>query len=207
MISGDQNHARSDWESASVDSLVDGCIRGRQDAWEEFLRRFGPLIRGVIIRKLTSIGLANAKSDADDIFQDVLKSLVDHDRRALASIRNRDRIESWLCATALHKTADFFRKKKRSTYAAYSAEGHGYAAEQEAQYSPSGEEEAGLTEEIRKAVGRLQPDEQLLLKWRYVHDLKYKEIADLANIPINTVSSRLFRIKKKLSRRLGKEGL
>ncbi len=204
MVSDDQNHSWSDWENLSVDSLLDDCIQGRQDAWKEFLRRFGPLIRGVIIRKLSSIGLANAKSDADDIFQDVLKSLVDHDRRALASIRNRDKIESWLCATALHKTADFFRKKKRSRY---SAEGYGYVSEEGVPYSPAGAEDAGLTEEVWEAVGRLQPDEQILLKWRYVHDLKYKEIANLANIPINTVSSRLFRIKKKLSRHLEKERL
>ena len=204
LVSGNQNHSLDDWENLPDDSLLDDCIQGRQEAWKEFLRRYGPLIRGVIIRKLSSLGLANAKFDADDIFQDVLKSLVEHERQALASIRNRDKIESWLCATALHKTADFFRKKRR---ARYSAEGHEYVAENEASHSPAGGEDAGLAEEVREAIGRLEPDEQLLLKWRYVHDLKYREIADLANIPINTVSSRLFRIKKKLSRHLGKEGL
>lgn len=204
MVSDTQNHSRADWEDLSVDLLLDDCIQGRQEAWREFVRRFGPLIRGVIIRKLFSLGFANAKSDADDIFQDVLKSLVERERRALASIRNRAKIESWLCATALHKTSDFFRNKKRSRY---SAEGHEYVAEEEAPYSPAGGEESELAEEVREAVDRLQPDEQLLLKWFYVHGLKYREIADLANIPINTVSSRLFRIKKKLSRHLGKEGL
>ncbi len=204
MVRDNQNHSRIEWEDLPVVSLVDHCISGRQDAWKEFLRRFGPLVRGIIIRKLSSLGLANAKSDADDIFQEVLKDLVESDCRALSSIRDREKIESWLCAIALNKTVDFFRKRRRN---AVPAGRQDYVAEEESAYSPSGEEDSGLAKMVWDAVGRLQPDEQLLLKWHYVHGLKYREMADLANIPINTISSRLFRIKRKLSRRLEKEGI
>ena len=194
------------WENLPSDSLVEECIRGRQAAWNEFLRRFGPLILGTIIRKLASIGHADAKTDADDIFQNVFKNLIEHNCRALCSIRNRNRIESWLCATAVHKTIDFARRKGLGTDRGCALKFYegSRVSESKATYSSSEAEEAELVGEVREAVRALRPDEQLLIKWHYVHGLKYKEIAELADIPINTVSSRLFRIKKKLSKRLKK---
>jgi RNA polymerase sigma-70 factor (ECF subfamily) len=201
LVSDNQKHSRIEWETLATDSLLDGCIQRRQEAWKEFLRRYGPLIRGTILQKLSSLGYAHAKTDAEDIFQDILKNLVERDCRALSSIKNRDKIDSWLCAIALNKTIDCVRRKWRSTQ---TVERHGYIAEQEASYPLSSVESSETAKEIWDAVGQLQPDEQLLVKWYYIHDLKYKEMADLANIPINTVSSRLFRIKRKLYRRLSK---
>ncbi len=202
MVSNDDNRNRPPWESLPTSSLVDKCIRQEQEAWNEFLRRFGSLIRGTIVQKLCSLGRIDAKSDADDIFQEVFKDLITNDCRALSSIRNRNRIESWLCAVALHKTIDSIRIKSRNER---SGETLGHVAEPTAQYSPSNSREADVSEEVWAAVGRLRPDEQLLVKWHYLHRLKYREIADLANVPINTVSTRLFRIRKKLSRRLRRE--
>jgi RNA polymerase sigma-70 factor (ECF subfamily) len=199
----DHKNAGDGWNELSPSSLVEECIRGRQAAWDEFLDRYGPLIRGTIIRKLSSLGCAG--TDAEDVFQDVFRSLIENDCRALSSIKNPEKIESWLCATALHKTIDFMRGKIRNDKSSRSEArgGHSYAAETQASYSPSGVETKERAEQVRLAVGRLRPEEQLLIKWYYVHGLKYREIAELADISINTVSSRLFRIKKKLSRRLG----
>lgn len=182
--------------------LVERCVRREQGAWNEFLRRYGALIRGTIIQKLASFGHTDAKSDADDIFQEVFKGLIENDCRALSSIKNRDRIEPWLCAVALHKTIDFVRKKSPSPH---SGETQSYVAEQSAQYSHSPPGESEAVEKVWEAVEELRPDEQLLVKWHYVHGLKYREMADLAEVSINTVSSRLFRIKKKLSRRISKK--
>jgi RNA polymerase sigma-70 factor (ECF subfamily) len=201
LASDNQRRSRIEWEVLSTDSLLDWCIKGRQEAWKEFLRRYGPLIQGTIVQKLSSLGYGHAKTDAEDIFQDVFKNLVERDCRALSSIRNRDKIDSWLCAIALNKTIDSVRRKWRSAKAVGD---QGYIAEQETAYSPSKVEDSDLAEEIWDAVEQLQPDEQLLVKWHYIHDLKYREMADLANIPINTVSSRLFRIKRKLFRHLSR---
>ncbi len=204
LVPDNHRENESGWESLPTSLLIDGCIRREQEAWSEFLRRFGSLIRGTIICKLKLFGQAGARSDADDVVQEVFKDLIENDCRTLSSIRNRDRIEPWLCAVALHKTIDFIRRKSRRER---SDEGHSRAAEQDAAYSPSSADEGDSNEQIWEAVSGLRPDEQLLVKWYYLHRLKYREIADLANIPINTVSSRLFRIKKKLHRSLKKTGL
>ncbi len=200
MAADTDNRNQASWEDLPAPSLLDECIRQEHEAWNEFLRRFGSLIRGAILQKLFSLGRIDAKSDADDIFQEVFKDLIENDCRALSSIRNRDRIEPWLCAVAVHKTIDFVRRKSRSER---SEEKHGYTAEKDAPYSPV---DAEAAEAVWDAVSQLRPDEQLLVKWFYLHRLKYREIADLTNIPVNTVSSRMFRIKKKLSRRLKKKG-
>jgi len=198
---------RTQLSSLSAGSLVERCIRQEHDAWDEFLRRYGRLIQNTVVRKLASLGQTNVRADADDIFQDIFEDLVENDCRALTSIKDRNRLEPWLCAVALHKTIDFVRKKGRDSYSAVT---HSYALEQNASYANTGAYEAGLEElkeRVSQATQQLRPDEQLLLKWHYVHRLKYREIASLARIPINTVSSRLFRIRKKLYKSMNKEEL
>jgi len=201
LAPGSQKRSRIEWETLSTESLLDLCIEGQQDAWKEFLRRYGPLIQATIFQKLSSLGYAYAKTEAEDIFQDVFKNLIERNCQALVSIKKRARIDSWLCAIALNKTIDSVRQKWRS---ARTVEHHRRMADTEVPCSRSELESVELAKEIWGAVGQLQPDEQLLVEWHYIHNLKYREMADLANIPINTVSSRLFRIKRKLHSRLKK---
>jgi RNA polymerase sigma-70 factor (ECF subfamily) len=201
LSAGRRTHADIPLASLTPGALIDRCIRQDEDAWDEFIRRYGRLVYGTVVRKLFAVGCADAKSDADDIFQEVFEDLLDDGCRALTVIRDRNRIEPWLCAIAIHKTVDFVRAKeriKRTTAA------HSYLVGQDAAYHPSSAGETELAHEVGKAVNQLSPHEQLLVKWYYVHGLKYREIARLSNTPINTVSSRLFRIRKKLLRRMKK---
>lgn len=198
---GRRTDAEARLASLSAGVLVEKCIRQEQDAWSEFIRRYGRLVYGAVVRKLLAFGHANATSEADDIFQEVFEDLIDHSCRALTLVRDRNRIEPWLCAIAIHKTVDFVRRRER-VHRATAA--HSYLSGQDAAYAPSFTGETDMAHEVANAVNQLSPDEQLMVKWYYVHGLKYREIANLSNIPINTVSSRLFRIRKKLLRRIKK---
>lgn len=81
--------------------LVQACLDGDAGAWDEVLRRFGRLVYSIPRR----YGFSDA--DADDVFQSVLTILF----RKLDTIRDRDRMSSWLIRTT-HR--ECYRVGKRS---------------------------------------------------------------------------------------------
>jgi RNA polymerase sigma-70 factor (ECF subfamily) len=60
-----------------------------------------------------------------------------------------------------------------------------------------------LDEQLKGALENLQEEYQIVLLLWAVEDLSYKEIADVLDIPIGTVMSRLHRARQKLSAQLG----
>lgn len=71
-------------------TLVAGCLAGRQDAWDALVDRHARLVRSVPRR----YGLGD--SDADDVAQAVFLQL----HRRLETLRDADRLTSWLITTA-----------------------------------------------------------------------------------------------------------
>jgi len=59
-----------------------------------------------------------------------------------------------------------------------------------------------LSDEVKSAVDRLPEEYRLVFLLAVLEELSYKEIAEIAGIPIGTVMSRLFRARQQLQREL-----
>ena len=70
-------------------ALVQACVAGSQDAWEEIVERYGRLVYSIPRR----YGLS--PDDADDVFQNVFIVLC----RRLSDLRDQTRLSSWLITT------------------------------------------------------------------------------------------------------------
>lgn len=55
---------------------------------------------------------------------------------------------------------------------------------------------------VRQAVGKLPADQRLAIALYYFHERSYSEVADLMELPLNTVKSHLHRAKKALAQML-----
>jgi RNA polymerase sigma-70 factor (ECF subfamily) len=60
----------------------------------------------------------------------------------------------------------------------------------------------GMDQQLKRAMGQLAPEYQVVLLLWAVDDLSYKEIAEAVGIPIGTVMSRLYRARQQLSEQL-----
>jgi RNA polymerase sigma-70 factor (ECF subfamily) len=99
------------YSSFSSQELLQECVtRADAEAWEEFVRRFQPLIAGVVAR--TAMRWAEVSPGlVDDLVQETyLKICTDHFRR-LREFENRfeDAIYGFLKAIAYNVTMDYFK--------------------------------------------------------------------------------------------------
>lgn len=74
--------------------LLTACRQGDQRAWNAIVRRYGRLVHGVALQ----LGLS--RHEADDVTQSTFTNLVE----SMSSIREADRLSSWLVTVARRET-------------------------------------------------------------------------------------------------------
>ena len=142
-----------------------------------------------------SFQLLGNHQDAEDMTQDSLSTLVakwDTFDESKASVK------TWFLTIVRNRTIDYMRKKKpqfNPDVLAQSSDGKAETAQQQIESS-----ERQTT--VRVAVIALPQNQRELILLRDYHGLKYTEIAQMLNVPIGTIMSRLARVRKQLRQQL-----
>ena len=142
-----------------------------------------------------SFQLLGNHQDAEDMTQDSLSTLIakwDTFDESKASVK------TWFLTIVRNRTIDYMRKKKpqfNPDVLAQSSDGKAETAQQQIESS-----ERQTT--VRVAVIALPQNQRELILLRDYHGLKYTEIAQMLNVPIGTIMSRLARVRKQLRQQL-----
>ncbi|MDI3257612.1 MAG: RNA polymerase sigma factor [Kyrpidia sp.] len=120
--------------------------------------------------------------------------------RQIKTLREPDRLGAWATKIVHHTAIDLVRRRQRwneiSSADVYEIEG--------TQEGPGSEgpEEVFLrktsTDELVHALQQLSDDHRVILVLRFYYDYKYDEMAELLEIPVGVVKSRLHRAKTAL---------
>jgi len=148
--------------------LIRRAQRGATDAVDELFRRhWGGLWR-------TAYGLTARRDLANDVAQEAFV-------RGVSSLRRFDPtrpLAPWLARIAVNLVVDEHRRERRLAPAVESA----------AVVEPD-----DVDDEVVAAVGRLAPERRLIVALHYWLDYTTPEIAQLLDLPLGTVASRLSR--------------
>ncbi len=136
----------------------------------------------------------NSMEEADDLVQSTCERALDR----LDQWRPGSRLDSWMFCimknirlTQLRKRTEFARGSQGDDDIRFSVDGVRYI-------------EAKLTlDAVRQAFEQLPEAQREVLYLVCVEGLRYKEMAEVLNIPIGTVTSRLARARQELHQRLG----
>lgn len=149
---------------------------GSRAAFEELFTRYRGPLYGFFRRRL------NGDQRAEDLTQETFLAVIG----AVAHYEPRALVRTYLYSIAMNLLAAERRKQFRD-----SPPGH-IAPEPTTNDAP----DAALW--IRQALEKLDDSEREILMLREYEQLSYAEIADLLNLPLNTVRSRLFRSRMAL---------
>ncbi len=137
--------------------------------------------------------LTGDRQTAEDLFQETWVRVLERGHQ----YDGRNRFEAWLFSIARHLVIDRARLKKSSSLDALTdpnEPGGGVQFEDGSLPSPfeelSGKEEASR---LSAAMQRIPATYREVLVLRFQEDLKLEEIGAVANIPLSTVKSRLYR--------------
>jgi len=184
----------------SESEIVKRCLKKDKKAWSVFIRRYSRLVHWAIRKRLTTGGFRWNKADIEDIFQEVFLMILQGNK--LLQLKNVKFIPGWLSMVASNKTIDFMRQKARwEQNLAFDRPAFKDCAFEQELFS---REVLAVTKEI---IDTLSNKEKIIISLNLFEGRTHKEIASIAGISVNTVSTIVARTKEKLKKELEKRGI
>lgn len=176
--------------------------RGDADAFEQLLLEHQKNVYNLCYR------MAGNPDDAMDLSQETFLRAW----RCLDQYQFASAFSTWLYRLCSNICIDFLRKRRRQqtvplTFEDADGEEQTYAVP-DAQPLPEEQVELKLTREtLAAAMAQLLPEHRAVLQLRVVNEMSYEQIADVLDIQIGTVKSRLSRARNQLKKILERGNL
>jgi len=191
--------------------LIQRCIDNDEDAWNDFVHTYGPVIHRVVAYRLYRMIGSNADyTDGENIFQEILMGLYAKGAKKLRNFTFSSTFSGWLAVIANRATIDYIRKERsrgRFSRLVYSRDSElPFNEFVNALYEQQIENEIiqSKIEDVKDVIASLPLKEQMIIQGIYFKELKHWEVAEILNLPYNSISPTLSRIIKKLRVKLGK---
>jgi RNA polymerase sigma-70 factor, ECF subfamily len=163
---------------------------GDLEAFEQILSFYEKAVYNYCLRILKN------SSNAKDVVQETFIKVYQH-RRSIDPDKN---IKTWIFTIATNTAYDFFRSRKRKNEISLD-ENSETISSLEAYYP-----QEGLLGDVEKALGRINGEYKKALLLFYQQGFEYKEIAEILEMPLNTVKTHISRGKEQLKEFLQEYG-
>jgi len=181
------------------EDLVAAFQDGDVSAFDGLVARWDRKIEGAIFR------VVGRSEDAKDLCQEVFLKAY----RALGTFKREARFSSWLYQIALNACRDRLRRRRGRTYLSLDdLEDSGEPPL--AMGGPSAlelVEARDLSRIVELAMAELAPEQREVIVLKEYQDLTFLEIAEVLDVPISTVKTRLYRGLGQLRQRLERQGV
>ena len=176
-------------------TLIEQCLAGRREAFGQLVDRYQNRLFHSLMHLLGST------EDAQDAAQDAFVQAFEK----LASFRGQSQFYSWLFRIAFNTAVSAKRKTRRMSV---SLEGRRESSGAEpSDANPSNEPSYALDVSdrqrlVRQALAELSEDFRTALVLKEMDGMSYEEIADVIEVPLGTVRSRIHRARLELRDKL-----
>jgi RNA polymerase sigma-70 factor (ECF subfamily) len=168
--------------------LIHRCQAGDTEAFSELVIKYRTKIFTMVY------GMVRNEHDAWDLAQEVfLKAW-----QSIHRFEGRSSLYTWLYSITMNLTIYSLRCKGRCQEVELSDSIPSHLPGPGVKY-----EHAEIRERVNAALEKLSPDHRAVVVLKELEDLQYHEIAEVLNLPMGTVMSRLFYARKKLQSLLG----
>ena len=169
--------------------LIEIAISGREESFEELVRRYQRPITNYVYRMLGNYDAAL------DVTQEIFIKVYN----SMARYSSEYKFSTWLYKISHNAAIDYIRRHSvhEQSLEAENEDGVYQVQYESKRLSPEQERERSeWREEIDTVVKRLPTGYRELILLRHTKDLSYDEIAEITNLPLGTVKNRLFRARE-----------
>jgi RNA polymerase sigma-70 factor, ECF subfamily len=175
--------------TSEEDRLLQDFQAGDSHAFGLLVHRYQDRLYTALVRFL------DRPEDALDVLQDTFLS-------AFANARNfkgNSRFYTWIYRIAMNHAIDHHRRKKPRQSLSIFAEDQADMSDQRSQTQPADHLEREEDRElVQLALQQLSTEHRMVLVMKEIDDLRYEEIAEVLDVPVGTVRSRLHRARADL---------
>ena len=178
--------------SGDDDRLIADCLKGQTAAFGELVRRYQDRLFNTVFR------LVDSAEDAQDVVQEAFL----HAYQSLDRFKRESQFFTWLYRIAVNSAISLKRKQRIVVSLHGDREGQGGVPEphdvSELSQPDLVLERADEERRIQAALNRLSPEHRAVLILKDLEDQKYETMAEILQVPIGTIRSRLHRARLEL---------
>jgi RNA polymerase sigma-70 factor (ECF subfamily) len=172
-----------------LNEVIKQCLQGKEGAWEMLVNTYSKRVFNLAYQ------FAGSYQEAEDLTQDIFLKLY----HTLPKYDFEKNFTAWLLTLAKNQLIDTYRRTKWEKSNRDNFNENFLAAE------TSESPEAGLAREadrkiIWEGLNRLSSETRLAVIFRDIQDKTYEEIAEIMNVPVGTVKSRVSRGRLELAK-------
>ena len=174
---------------ANDNTLIYRVQAGEERAFAELMREYFPFVYTIVI------GIVNNPHDAEEVVQDTFLNAY----RGLTQLEDTAKFKSWLAEIARNCARQWLRKQRGDTVPIDEV------SEEILQTEDSPDERLVRLEQrelIRRTMETLPQKDRDIARAFYLEGASYNELTSAHGLSYNAIAFRLFRIKRKLSKRL-----
>ncbi len=172
-------------------AVIQGCLEGNRGAWEELVNSYSQKILNMAFQ------FTGSRAEAEDLTQEIFLKVYS----SLEKFDTEKNFTAWVLTLAKNHLIDEYRKtkwekKNRDDFDDVLAKGGGA-------HAPGPEEDAIETDNRRilwEGLNRLPSDVRMAIVLKELQGQSYEEVAQVLNLPLGTVKSRINRGKLMLAR-------
>ena len=179
-------------DATSDDRLIEWIGGGNKLAMQVLFARYHVRVYRFILR---SVGNAAV---AEDLTSDVFLSVW----RQAGRFQARSTVSTWLLAIARHKAISELRRRREEQIDISAIELEDPSDDPEIAFQ---KKDRGET--VRHCLMQLSPEQREIIDLAYYHGKSVEEVAEIIGIPRNTVKTRMFRARRRLSEMLEVAGV
>jgi RNA polymerase sigma-70 factor (ECF subfamily) len=183
---------RESYRQKSENDLLKASLNGDKHAFGEIVTRYQNMVARTVK------GMLGDSVYSEDIGQEVFIKLF----HSLPDFRGEAKLSTYIQKIAVNLTLNEIKRRKRF-FSTFSQRGNNEMHEFEiADHDTEGRKDA--SELVSKALGRMDPKFRIIVAMRMLQGYSTKETAEILNLPLGTVLSRLSRAQEQLKGILGK---
>lgn len=179
----------------SDQALIDQCLAGRREAFGQLVERYQHRLYHGLLHALGSA------EDAQDIAQEAFVNAFEK----LSSFKGQAAFYSWLFRIALNAAVSARRKTRRMSVSVESRRDE--SGLEPTDENPANEPSYAMDVSdrqrlVRQALSELSDEFRTALVLKEMDGMSYEEIAEVAEVPLGTVRSRIHRARLELRTKL-----
>ena len=178
------------------DELIGRVRRGETRLFAELVHRYQDPVYGMAVRFIRS------PAEAEDLAQEAFLRAF----RGLEGFKGDSRFSTWLYRITWNLCADWLRRNRKPGRAPLAIDDAADVADGTVDIE-EGYLAAEERQEVRRALDRLDEKYRSVLMLLYYQKLSYDQIADVLDVPLKTVETRLYRARKLLGESLRRAGV
>ncbi len=172
--------------------LIADCLKGDTNAFGDLVLRYQDRLFNTVFR------LVDNPEDAKDVVQEAFLSAY----QSLQSFKGDSLFFTWLYRIAVNTAISLKRKQQSALRLAPAGKDTGVVVEpqdpSESNKPSYALEMADKERKVHEGLNRLSPEHRSVLVLKDMEGLKYEELAEILQVPVGTIRSRLHRARMEL---------